>query len=111
MPLVGIQSGGQIIMPLDLLCNKMTDTFFGQGFPILSARPHPAPFFVSVPCRAPPDTAHSPFFSGVGRPSQREAGENWKALLFWPIFLTTGKGNAMIAHVQGRLAQLAPALP
>ncbi len=51
-----------------------------QGFPMLSARPHPAPFFVSVPCRAEPDTAHSPIFYGVGRPLQREAGENWKAL-------------------------------
>ncbi len=37
-----------------------------QGFPILSARPHPTPFFVSVPCRAPPDTAHSPIFLGWG---------------------------------------------
>src|SRR5215467_10378502 len=51
-----------------------------QGLPILFVRPHPSPFLARVPCRAEPDTAPSPILMGVGRSSQREAGENWQAL-------------------------------
>ncbi len=51
-----------------------------QGFPILSARPHPTPFFCE--CAVSGSARHGTltYFSGAGRPSQREAGENWKAL-------------------------------
>src|SRR6266568_9193319 len=43
---------------------------------MLSVRPHPTPFFGSVPCRAPPDTAHSPIFWG----GAAFAEGSWQAL-------------------------------
>src|SRR5215471_11623461 len=49
---------------------------YRQGFPLLSARPHPAPFLESVPCRAPPDTAHSHFYWG----GAAFAKGSWRAL-------------------------------
>jgi hypothetical protein len=49
-----------------------------QGFPILSARPHP-PFFVRVLCRAEPDTAPSPIFLVWGGAAFAEG--SWRALV------------------------------
>src|SRR5215471_13574697 len=49
---------------------------FTQGFPILSARPHPAPFLGSVPWRAEPATAHSHFYWG----GVAFAKGSWRAL-------------------------------